>query len=174
QEAATFYCSVFSNSKITQSNSMVVAFDLEGQPFMALNGGNKYTPNASISFSVNCETTEEIDKLWNALITDGQVMMPLNQYEWSKKYGWLQDKYGISWQLNLKESKSNNQKIISSFMFGNIHQGKAQEAINFYTSLLDDSEIVAIHNYPKETPNVGGQIMYSEFLLDNKTYIAMD
>ena len=102
EDAANFYCSVFKDSKITSvtraaadnpSNKkgevMTVAFKLNGQPFVALNGGPQFTFNESISFVVNCETSQEVDYYWTKLTEGGQ----------SGRCGWLKDKYGLSWQV---------------------------------------------------------------------------
>ena len=89
QSAADFYCTVFSDSKIVSSNPMVVIFELKGQKFMALNGGPEYKFNEAVSFVVNCETQEEIDYYWEKLTEGGQ----------EGKCGWLNDKFGMSWQI---------------------------------------------------------------------------
>ncbi len=105
EEAANFYVSVFQHSKIVsvsrygdagaQTSSrpkgsvMVVVFQLEGQEFMALNGGPEFTFSPAISFVVNCETQAEVDMLWEKLTEGGREI----------ECGWLQDKYGVSWQI---------------------------------------------------------------------------
>ncbi len=100
KEAADFYCSIFPESKITIDTPMVVNFELWGQKFMALNGGTIFTKNPSISHFVVFDTIEEVDNAWTSLSEGGKVMMPLDTYPWSKKYGWIQDKFGVSWQLS--------------------------------------------------------------------------
>lgn len=90
QEAATYYCSIFKNSKITTDNGMVVMFELNGSKFMALNGGPEFNFTEATSFVVNCDTQEEIDHYWNSLTADGGQQ---------SMCGWLKDKYGISWQI---------------------------------------------------------------------------
>ncbi|HWB27382.1 MAG TPA: VOC family protein [Chitinophagaceae bacterium] len=88
--AADFYCSVFKNSKIIQSTPVVVIFELNGNRFMGLNGGPKFTFDEAISFVVNCDTQEEIDYYWEKLTADGGE---------ESMCGWLKDKYGVSWQI---------------------------------------------------------------------------
>ena len=88
-EAAKFYCSVFKNSKIVSASPMVVTFELEGQKFMALNGGPKFKFTEAISLFVDCETQEEVNELWEKLSNGGE----------KSKCGWLKDKYGLSWQV---------------------------------------------------------------------------
>jgi predicted 3-demethylubiquinone-9 3-methyltransferase (glyoxalase superfamily) len=102
EEAANFYCSVFKNSKLTtitraaadtpsnkKGDVMTVAFELNGRPFVALNGGPLFKFNESISFVINCETSQDVDYYWSKLIEGGQP----------SKCGWLKDKFGVSWQV---------------------------------------------------------------------------
>src|SRR5215813_2204720 len=102
EEAVNFYMSIFKNSKILgiarygdagpgpKGSVMTINFQLDGQEFIALNGGPHFTFNESISFSVDCETQEEVDELWEKLSEGGQ----------KSRCGWLKDKYGLSWQVN--------------------------------------------------------------------------
>ena len=101
EEAATFYTSVFPNSKITEiarygsagprpeGTVMTVAFDLDGQPFLALNGGPQFTFSEAISFSVSCKDQDEVDAYWDALADGGE----------EGPCGWLKDRFGVSWQI---------------------------------------------------------------------------
>jgi predicted 3-demethylubiquinone-9 3-methyltransferase (glyoxalase superfamily) len=101
EEAANFYVSVFRNSRIEgitrygedgpgpKGTVMTVAFHLDGQKFVALNGGPQFAFSPAISFVVNCEAQEEIDALWEKLSEGGET----------QRCGWLQDKYGVSWQI---------------------------------------------------------------------------
>ncbi|MBL7846077.1 MAG: VOC family protein [Cyclobacteriaceae bacterium] len=90
KEAAEFYCSVFNNSRILSASPMMVVFELEGQRFMALNGGPKFKFTEAISLYVDCQTQEEVDSLWNKLTSGGGS---------ESMCGWLKDKYGLSWQI---------------------------------------------------------------------------
>ncbi|HVX50570.1 MAG TPA: VOC family protein [Chitinophagaceae bacterium] len=90
KQVAEFYCSVFRDSKIIQETPMVVFFEANGNKFMALNGGSKFTFTEAISFVVTCDTQEEIDYYWNKLTADGGE---------ESMCGWLKDKYGVSWQI---------------------------------------------------------------------------
>jgi len=89
EEAANFYTSLFKNSKITSISSMMVTFELNGQPFMALNGGPAFKFTEAISLFVNCDTQQEVDALWDKLSAGGAT----------SQCGWLKDKYGLSWQI---------------------------------------------------------------------------
>jgi predicted 3-demethylubiquinone-9 3-methyltransferase (glyoxalase superfamily) len=101
EEAMNFYVSIFKNSKVgrisrygdagpgPKGTVMSVTFQLEGQEFMALNGGPHFSFSPAISFFVSCETQEEVDELWEKLSAGGK----------KEKCGWLKDKYGLSWQI---------------------------------------------------------------------------
>src|SRR5690606_36196362 len=94
KEAAEFYCSVFSDSKIVDENHLVVTFESAGQKFMCLNGGPQFKFNPSISFYTIIKNEDEVQAIWDKLIENGRALMPLDSYPWSKKYGWLHDKFG--------------------------------------------------------------------------------
>ena len=101
EEAAKFYTSIFPNSKIVNiayygeagprsaGTVMTVDFELDGQPFLALNGGPDFTFNEAISFQVGCETQEQVDHFWSKLAEGGE----------QGPCGWLKDKFGVSWQI---------------------------------------------------------------------------
>ena len=109
REAAESYVSGFGqNSKIkdvstihdTPSGSAdIVSFDILGQEFMAISAGPLFKFNPSISFHVKCKTKEEVDEIWQKLSPGGTVIMELGEYPFSQRYGWIQDKYGVSWQI---------------------------------------------------------------------------
>ncbi len=102
EEAATFYTSVFPNSRIVEvtrygpagprpeGTVMTVSFELDGRNFIALNGGPEFTFNEAVSLQVHCETQEEVDHYWEKLTADGGEEGPC---------GWLKDKFGLSWQI---------------------------------------------------------------------------
>jgi predicted 3-demethylubiquinone-9 3-methyltransferase (glyoxalase superfamily) len=89
EEAANFYVSIFKNSRVIDVTPMVVSFELEGQPFLALNGGPQYTFTEAISLYISCETQDEVDELWAKLSEGGT----------DTQCGWLKDRYGLSWQV---------------------------------------------------------------------------
>lgn len=102
EEAARFYCSLFEDGRITGRNDygpdagewagqpMVVRFELQGRPYVAINGGHtSFTPNESVSFAVGCETQDEVDRLWGALADGGEP----------GACGWIKDRFGFSWQV---------------------------------------------------------------------------
>jgi predicted 3-demethylubiquinone-9 3-methyltransferase (glyoxalase superfamily) len=115
EEAMNFYISLFKDSSVinikryganetgTEGTVMHASFLLKGVEFMCIDSNVKhgFGFTASMSQYVNCETEEEINTLYTKLSEGGQVFMPLSAYPFSKKYGWVGDKFGVSWQLNL-------------------------------------------------------------------------
>ena len=170
--AADFYCSVFNDSKITTENPMVVVFELNGRKFMGLNGGPMFKINPSVSFFVICNSIDEIDRMWNQLSDGGMTMMAINKYPWSERYGWCQDKFGVNWQLMIRDI--GDDKVIPSLMFTMEKSGKAEQAINFYTTVFKGSEIRMISRYEKGEHDVEGYIKHAQFTLENQLYTAMD
>lgn len=182
EEAARLYTSLFKDSKIgkvsrygksgaevsgkAEGSVLTVEFELAGYQMLALNGGPLFQFTPAISFTVSCETEEEIDHLWNALSEGGSALMPLQEYPFAKKYGWCQDKFGLSWQLSLSESK---QKITPSLLFVQENANKGEEALTLYTSLFDDSEVETIAR--DEQTN---SILYSAFTLAGESFNLME
>ena len=172
--AAELYGKVFGNSRILDENPMVVTIEIYGQKFMLLNGGPMYQPNPSISFMVICETRQEVDEAWNKLIDGGSVMMPLDSYPWSERYGWVQDRFGISWQLYQGKMEEVGQKFSPTLMFTHEQFGKAEQAIQFYTSLFPNSSVTGILKYSAEDDDIEGMVKHSQFNLDGNVFMAMD
>jgi predicted 3-demethylubiquinone-9 3-methyltransferase (glyoxalase superfamily) len=174
QTAAEFYCTFFPDSKIVSHNPVVTIWELYGQKFMGLNGGPMHQPNASISFFITCDSNDEIDFLWQKLIEDGKIMMPLNSYPWSPYFGFVQDKFGVCWQLYKGKLNDVNQKIVPTFLFTDANFGKANDAINFYLSVFENSKTDGIAFYTEEEMPQKNIVKHGQFLLDNYVFMAMD
>ena len=191
KEAAEFYCAVFPDSKITNIAMLhdtpsgdcdVVSFELWGYSFMAISAGPLFKFNPSISFFVNFDPARDkdakqrIDAMWAKLSAGGTVLMPLDNYPFSERYGWLEDKYGVSWQLILTDPEGDPRPpIIPSLLFvGNVC-GKAEEAMNFYLSVFKNSKQGLLARYPQGMePDQEGTIMFADFMLENQWFAAMD
>lgn len=192
EEAAKFYTSVFNNSKIgsitrydaaaakasgqPEGSAMTVEFSIEGYGFLGLNGGPVFKPNPSISFIVSCLSQEKVDERWERLSEGGTVLMPLDSYPFSERYGWIQDRYGVSWQLILPQPEGDARPaIVPSLLFVGDKCGQAEEAINFYTAIFENSEVGSINRYgPSEGPDKEEYIMYADFKLLGQWFAAMD
>ncbi|MFD2655143.1 VOC family protein [Gracilibacillus thailandensis] len=190
-EAATFYTTIFPGSRITNRTVLkdtpsgdadLISFELWGHQFMAISAEPYFTFNPSVSFMVNFDpsrekdASEKLDDVWNQLSEGGTVLMPLDKYPFSEKYGWIQDKYGLSWQLILSDPEGEERPtIVPSLMFVGEKCGKAEEAIHFYLSLFRNSRQGQIARYPRGMePDKEGTIMFADFMLENNWFAAMD
>src|SRR6478735_2826025 len=167
KEAATFYCAQFANAKVVHQSPIVTELDISGQHITLLDGGPMYQPNASISFFYICETADEINRIWKEFSKEGSILMPLDKYGWSEKYGWISDQFGISWQFSLGKIEDVGQRITASLLFVGKQYGRAEEALNLYTSIFKNSEIDSIHRYgANEAPDVEGKIKHAQLSLN--------
>ena len=173
-KAAVLYREAFEDVVILEENPIVITLEIFGQKFMLLNGGPMYQPNPSISFMVTCKTPEEVDHAWEKLIVEGKPMMPLDAYPWSRCYGWVQDRFGISWQLYLGNPKDTGQKICPTLMFTHQQFGKAEEAIRFYTALFPNSSVGGLLKYSANDDDEEGKVKHAQFTLDGFGMMAMD
>ncbi len=191
-EAAEFYVAAFGNgSKITHKSVIkdtpsgdcdIVSFDLCGYSFMGISAGPAFKINPCISFMLNfdpskdADAREHLDQLWGKLSDGGNVLMELQEYPFSKHYGWIQDKYGVSWQLILTDPAGEPRPfIIPSLMFTGENTGKADEAIDFYVSIFKDSKRGLTAPYPEGvSPEPAAKIMFAEFMLEGQWFTAMD
>jgi predicted 3-demethylubiquinone-9 3-methyltransferase (glyoxalase superfamily) len=190
EQAAKFYTSVFPGSAIGQITRygkegyefhkqpegavMTVSFQLSGMAFTGLNGGPQFNFNPSISFFVVCETEAETDMLWHNLAEGGNVLMPLDKYDWSEKYGWVQDQFGVCWEIAFGKISDVGQKIAPAFLFTGKQQGRAEEAVSFYTSVFDESEVVGILKYGAGEKEPEGTVKHAQFRLQGQTFMAID
>ncbi|MEZ4943238.1 MAG: VOC family protein [Saprospiraceae bacterium] len=180
EEAANFYVSVFPNSAIVNISRngeavMVVDFLLGGRRFNALNGGPHFKFNPSVSFYTVFETEEELDAAWQKLSDGGSALMPLDKYPWSEKYGWLQDRFGLSWQLTLGKISEVGQRISPALMFTGEQHGKAEPAIALYSSIFKNPETKLLARYEAGDGDPAiGTVKHAQFSLGGNLFIAMD
>ena len=176
-EAIEFYTAAFRDAvrtdlhKLPDGRTTTGTFRICGLEFHGLNGGPMFSFTPAVSFFVNCDTEQEIDQIWNRLSEGGQALMPLAKYPFSDKYGWVQDKFGLSWQLNLKP---NQVKIAPALLYTGEQNGKAEEAINFYMSLFKNASLLRIARYEASEPGTEGTIKNAAFTLDGVEFRAMD
>lgn len=185
EAAVTLYTTLFENSEITQrqklegtpsgDNTIYYEFTLAGEPFAAINGGPIFEKNPSISLTVQCETKDEMQILWDELIKGGRALMPLQQYPFSEWYGWVEDRFGLSWQIILAEDEAHKQKIIPSFMFSGSATGKANEAIDYYVDVFQNSSRDETYRYQAdESQHADAEISHATFELMEAEFIAAD
>jgi predicted 3-demethylubiquinone-9 3-methyltransferase (glyoxalase superfamily) len=180
EDAANFYTSIFNNTKIVTvtrynepvakaagmpiNSAFIVFFQLEGQNFTAMNAGPQFKINESISLFVYCESDEKIERIYKQLLDGGTSLMPLDKYEWSPKYAWVKDKFGLSWQLTV-EKINFPQKILPSLLFVNEKFDRLKEAVNFYTSVFSESKIILEAPYPPSENTPEAVLLFAQFSL---------
>ena len=191
REAAEFYVSLFPDSRVTNSTTLhdtpsgdseIVSFELAGQSFMAISAGPVFKFNPSVSFIVNFDPSrdtnarENLDAVWEKLSQDGTALMPLDKYPFSERYGWVQDKYGLSWQLILTNPEGEERPfIIPSLMFVGEVAGRAEEAIKHYLSIFKNSKMGALARYGAgQEPDREGTVMFADFMLEGQWFAATD
>ncbi|HSB17447.1 MAG TPA: VOC family protein [Bryobacteraceae bacterium] len=193
REAAELYVSLFPGSRITNVTRLsgtpsgdcdLVSFELAGQPFMAIGAGPLFKFNPSVSFHAKCGTKEEVDAIWEKLSPGGKVLMPLDSYPFSERYGWLEDRYGLSWQVILAGGMEIKQRFTPVLMFVGKVCGKAEEAISFYASVfrnapngaeVGETKATVFARYGKgEDPDTEGTVRYAHLSLLGQEFGAMD
>jgi len=189
--AAEFYCTVFPDSEVISAvtltntpsgNCDVVTFNVRGYPFQAISAGPLFIINPSISFIVNFDPArdkgamETLERVWDKLSDGGTALMPLDRYPFSERYGWIQDKFGVSWQLMLAEASDEPApSIVPSLMFVGANCGKAEEAREFYLSVFRNSKPGALFKYgPGQAENPEGTVMFTDFMLERTWFAAID
>lgn len=201
KEAAEWYVSLFPDSKVASVTTMhntpsgdvdVVSFSLSGYSFMAISAGPLFTFNPSVSFILNFDPSKDaeaeahLDAVWEKVAEGGTVRMELGDYPFSKRYGWVADKYGVNWQLMLTDPAGEERPfIIPTLLFVTEGGEAAEEATDFYLSVFKNSRRGALARYPAGMPaspdasqggkpNKEGAVMFTDFMLENQWFAAMD
>jgi predicted 3-demethylubiquinone-9 3-methyltransferase (glyoxalase superfamily) len=183
-EAANLYVSIFPNSKITNryfiyntpsDTADIITFEIMGYEIGAMSAGPIFKLNPSVSLLVTCTTKDQVDEYWKKLSPGGKALMELGAYPFSERYVWVEDKYGLSWQLMYSNAADAKQNVRPVIMFVGDAAGKAEEAINFWTSVFPDSKIKDLMRYEKgEEPDKAGTIKFGSFKLFGQEFAAMD
>ena len=191
EEAVDFYVSLFSGSKLgkismyteataevsgqKEGSIMTIDFEIAGQKFAAINGGPYFKFTPAISLFVSCESEEEIKYLYDNLSEHGAVLMEFGKYPFAEKYAWVNDRYGVSWQLILAPRA---QKITPMLMFVGNEYGRAKEAMEFYVDIFkhrgEDSEINEINYYDGMGKDGTDKVVHGVFTLARQQFLAMD
>jgi predicted 3-demethylubiquinone-9 3-methyltransferase (glyoxalase superfamily) len=193
EEAVHFYTSLFPNSKVStvrrypegplqgpmaglEGKVLTAIFTVDGYQLMALDGGPYFTFSPSTSLSVQLKTISEIDALYATLMEGGTALMPLGVYGFSKKYAWLNDKYGLSWQINVPFDAEKITYTFAPFlMFHGKNNGKAEEAMQHYISVFGEGIIDGIYRYgARNHAGKEGTVNHADFQLLGQQFMAMD
>jgi predicted 3-demethylubiquinone-9 3-methyltransferase (glyoxalase superfamily) len=184
KEAAELYTSIFKDSKIKNTATLhdtpsgtvdLLTIELLGQEFRLISAGPLFKFTPAVSFLVACHTKGEVDALWGELSKGGAALMELGEYPFSERYGWTQDRYGLSWQVMFMGDREIEQKITPTLMFVGEQCGKAEEAINFYASVFRNTKFGHIFRYGKnEEPDKEATIKHAGVVLEGQSFAVMD
>lgn len=197
--AATFYAEAIPGTTVTDTQyypleglldfqqefagkELTVEFEVQGYRFVAINAGPEFRVNPSVSFMLNFDPSrderarEHLDEVWAALSDGGTELMPLGEYEFSPHYGWIQDRYGVSWQLILTDPAGEPRPfVIPNLLFGGPAQNRAGEAMEYYASVFAGSAAGDVWRYPDAVgPAPAGSIMFGELNLFGQWFALMD
>jgi predicted 3-demethylubiquinone-9 3-methyltransferase (glyoxalase superfamily) len=183
KEAARFYTSLLPDSKILHETVLkntpsgdcdMVSFKLWGHEFMAISAGPYFKFNPSISFFINFDPSRDpeararLDATWSKLSEGGTALMPLDEYPFSKRFGWI-------WQLILTDPKGEERPtIMPSLLFVKERAGQAEAAIQHYLSVFKSSKQGQLVRWPNQPPEREGTVMFADFKLENEWFAAMD
>jgi predicted 3-demethylubiquinone-9 3-methyltransferase (glyoxalase superfamily) len=189
ESAAAFYTRVFPGGRIVgvshypdaldnpghmpRGSVLTVEFEVAGQRFTALNGGPMFLINPSISFFVFVDTHAEARRLYDALAEGGAPLMALGAYPWSDCYGWVKDRFGVSWQVMALRHPQGDDVIVPCLMFAGAQHGRAEEALRFYAGAFPGGGVESVKYYePGEGPE--GTVKHGRALVKGHALIAMD
>ena len=191
EEAMNFYISIFPNSEIQQlkrwpeetpfptestkpGTVQQGMFVLDGLQFCAFDAGPMFRFNPSISFFAVYETDAEIKTLWKQLLDGGEALMPLDSYDWSELYGWVTDRFGVSWQLMKGNVSDVGQRMCPLIMYSGEQQGNAEEAMNHYMAIFKDSSAMGVAKYNADDPGPEGMVKHAQCKLAGEAFMMMD
>jgi len=184
KEAAELYTGLLENSTILNTleiqgtpsgDTELIDFKLANLRFSAISAGPYFKFNQSISLMLACSHKEEVDRLYKYLSEAGSELMPLGEYPFSKWYAWVQDKYGLNWQVMLVEDIEENQKIRPTLLFSGDICGKAEDAIDYYISVFKGSTKGYINYYGDgQAADPRAKTNYGEFNINGTQLIFMD
>lgn len=197
--AAEFYCEALPHTTLLTTSqypteglpdfqqdfagkTLTAELEIDGLQIVLINASDEFYPNPSISFLLNFDPSRDpdaagtLDATWQKLSEGGTALMPLDEYSFSPRYGWIQDRFGVSWQLMLTNPDGEPRPFVTpQLMFGGDAQNRAKEAIDYYLATFQHSRTGTIVPYPEPTgPAPAGGIMFAEFQLENQWFSAMD
>lgn len=166
----------------------VLTIDVEvgGYELVLINAGSEFRPNPSVSILLNFDplmfggdedaARARLDEVWHRLSDGGTALMGLGEYPFSRRYGWIEDRYGVSWQLMLTDPAGDPRPfVIPSLMFCGPVQNRARDAAEFYVSQFDDARLGRFVRYPDATgPADASSTMFGEFQLEGQWFATMD
>lgn len=166
--AAALYLQAFDGGRIIETTPMSTVWELYGRRLMGINGGPRYRPNGALSLFVQRSTEAEVRSAFELLARDGTVHMPLSVKEWSPLYGWVEDRYGVHWQIAQGRVDAADFTVMPALTFFGARAGRALEALELYTGIFSSSSVDERH--------VGedGRLMFAVAHLAGQTLAFMD
>lgn len=183
RQAAKFYTSLLADSRLgaiktlhntPSGDAEIVNFTLAGLDFMSISAGPYFQLNPAISLFVSLTSQAEIDTLWSKLSDGAKVLMPYDKYPWAEKYGWLSDRYGLSWQLSYNADQAPTSHITPMLMFTQALAGRLKEALAFYTTIFPNSSIDLTVPYEAGEADQVGFIKHARFTLSGQNFMALE
>lgn len=152
---------------------LLAELSLAGRPVAALNGGPMFRPTPALSLTLMLPDAAAVDRVWAALAEGGEVLMELQSYDWSPRYGWLQDRFGVSWQLSV-DTGTGAPALVPTLMFTQARAGQAEAAMRHYASVFPDSGVGELHRHDGSGPDAAGTVMHGSFTLGGAGFMAFD
>jgi predicted 3-demethylubiquinone-9 3-methyltransferase (glyoxalase superfamily) len=152
---------------------LTVEVELQGRRFTLLNGGPLFKPNPSVSFFVHVDAPAAADRLFATLVEGGQGLMPIGSYPWSERYGWVMDRYGVSWQVIAGRRPIGGAAIVPCLMFAGAQHGNAAAAMAEWAAAFPESRLVQVERY-EGAEGPAGMVKHGRFQLAGQDLIAMD
>lgn len=184
KEITDFYVNAFPGSTVSGNGSLsdtpsgnveMCTLTIYNKQISMMTAGPQFKLNPSISLFVTFDNEADIESAWNKLVDGGTVLMAYDTYPWANKYGWLQDKYGLTWQLSWSDNHNMmSQNITPMMTFTQNMVGKVKEAIEFYTSTFPNSKTEMLVPYTKDEGDVAGYIKHARFILGGENFLAME
>lgn len=165
---------------------VTITVTIEGTDLTLINAGDEFRPNPGLSFMLNFDplmfdgsedkARESLEALWAKLKENGKELMPLGEYPFSKYYGWVEDEFGVNWQLILTNPEGDPRPfIVPSIMFDGDAQDRAAEAADFYVSQFEDAEVGNKHQYGETTGKASAEALaFGEFRIGDQWFVVMD
>lgn len=148
EAAAERYLAAFQDGRVVSRQPVAVSLELLGHRLLLINGGPMVRPTPALSLFVTLDREGAVMGAWDALSEGGEVLMPLEPTPWSPMFGWVQDRWGVSWQLNLRTEGSPEQALAPALMFTGAQLGRAEEALDLYTRLLPGGAVHGVTRTP--------------------------
>lgn len=172
-EAAASWTRILPGSRVTAKGPRTVDFELAGRPFTALDGGPAFHVGPAISFFLHADEPRSAAALFDALAEGGTPFMPFGEYPWSPGYGWIQDRFGVSWQVFSGPRPSGTQVVVPCLMFSGERFGRAAEAMEAWGRTFPASRVSSVDRYTREE-GFEGAVKHARFELAGQEFVAMD